>query len=166
VGEWAEAQRYAQQAATMAGNDGWVYVEIPHWCVIEALLRGKDAVRAREHFGRLDAHQGDGQRDRVQYLRASAELAQGEGQQEQARSHLEEARVLAEEIGLVAERWQIQAALADLDQSRGEQALADQSYAQAGNVIQELAEEIEDEVLRTCFLTAPQVRHVLEQVTR
>jgi DNA-binding SARP family transcriptional activator len=166
VGEWAEAQRYAQQAATVAGNDGRLYVEIPHWCVTEALLRGKDAAKAREHFGRLDAHQGDGQRDRVQYLRTSAELAQGEGHQEQAHFHLEEARVLAEEIGLAEERWQIQVALADLDRSRGEQVSADLAYAQAVSVVQELAEKIEDEGLRTRFLTAPQVRHVLEQATR
>ncbi len=166
VGEWADAQRYARQAATIAGDYGWLYAEIPHWCVMEALLRGGDAVMAQQHLGRLDAQQGDGQRDRVQYLQACAELAQWEGHQEQTRSHLEEARNLAEEIGLAEERWQIQVALGDLDQSRGEQALAGQAYAQAVSVVQELAEKIEDETLQTRFLTAPRVRHVLEQAAR
>jgi DNA-binding SARP family transcriptional activator len=166
MGEWADAQRYAQQAGLVAGNDRFVYVEIPHWSVTEAFVRGKDAARAREHLARLNAHTGDGQRDRVQYLRASAELAQGEGQQEQAHSHLEEAHVLAEAIGLTEERWQIQVALADLDQAWGERGLADLAYAQAGSVVQELAEKIEDDVVRTRFLTAPQVRYVLEQATR
>ncbi len=129
-------------------------------------MRGKDAARASEHLARLNAHTGDGQRDRVQYLRASAELAQGQGLQEQAHSHLEEARVLAEEIGLTEERWQIQVALADLDQARGEQGLADLAYAQAESVVQGLAEKIEDDVMRTRFLTAPRVRYVLEQATR
>lgn len=166
VGEWADAQRYARQAATVAGDHGLLYVQIPHWCVTEALLRGEDAARAQEHLSRLNAHNGDGQRDRVQYLRASAELARWEGRREQARSHLEEACALAEEIGLSDERWQIQMALGDLDQLRGEQVLAGQAYAQAVSVVQELAEKIEDEALQTRFLTAPQVRHVLEQAAR
>jgi DNA-binding SARP family transcriptional activator len=166
VGEWAEAQRYAQQAAAVAGNDEGVYVEIPHRSVTEMLLRGGEAMRAREQLDRLNAHQGDGQRDRVQYLRASAELAQWEGHQDLAHSHLEEACVLAKEIGLFDERWQIQVALGDLDQSRGEQVLAGLAYAQAMSVVQDLAEKIENEELRTHFLTAPQVQHALEQATR
>ncbi len=163
AGEWAEAQHYARQAAMVAGDHGWVYAEIPYWCVTEALLHEGDVARAREHLSQLNAHQGDGQRDRVQYLRASAELAQWEGHQEQAHSHLEEARILAEEIGLPDERWQIQVALGDLNQSRGEQVLAGQAYAQAMSVVQELAEKIEDEHLRTRFLTAPQVLRAVVQ---
>ncbi len=164
MGEWTNALRYARQVVTVAGDHGLAYAEIPHWCVTEALLRGGDAAMAQVYLVRLNVHNGDGQRDRVQYLRASAELAQWEGHQEQARAHLEEAGVLAEEIGLAEERWQIQVALGDLEQSRGEQTLAGQSYAQAVCVIQELAEKIEEKVLQTGFLTAPQVRHVLEQV--
>lgn len=64
------------------------------------------------------------------------------------------------------ERWQIQVALGDLDQLRGEQVQAGQAYAQAVSVIQELAEKIEDEALRTNFLTAPQVQRVLTQAAR
>ena len=160
--EWADAQHYAQQAATVAGNNGLLYVEIPHWCVTKALLHGGDAAKVREYLGHLSARNGDGQRDRVQYLRARAELAEWEGRREQARSSLEEARVLAEEIGLADERWQVQVALGDLEQSQGEQVLASQAYTQAVRVVQDLAEKIEDEALRTRFLTAPQVQHVLE----
>jgi len=166
VGERADAQRYAKQATMVAGEHGLVYVEIPHWSVTEALLHGGDAVGAKAHLARLNTHNGDGQRDRVQYLWASAELAVWEGYPEQARSHLEEARVLAEEIGLADERWQIQVALGDLDLSQGEGVLADQAYAQAVSVVQALAEKIEDGALRTSFLTAPQVRRVLEHVAR
>ncbi len=162
VGEWADAQRYARQAATVVGEHGLLYAEIPHWCVTEALLHGGDAARAQEHLGQLDAHNGDGQRDRVQYLRAYAELARWEDHREQARSLLEEARMLAEEIGLAGERWQIQVAIGDLDQSRGEPLLAGQAYTQAVSVVQALAEKIEDEALRTHFLTTPQVQRALE----
>ena len=166
VGEWTDAQRYAQQAVTVAESYGLVYMEIPHWSVMEALLREGDAVRAKVHLAQLNAHIGDGRRDRVPYLWASARLAVWEGHPEQARSHLEEARVLAEEIGLSDERWQIQVALGDLDQSRGEVVLADQAYAQAVSVVQALAERIEDGALRTSFLTAPQVRRVLEHAAQ
>jgi len=143
-----------------------LYTAIPHWCVTETLLREENAVKAREHLKRLDAHLGDGHRDRVQYLRANAELALWEGHHGQARSQLEEARVLAEEIGLFDEQWQLQVALGDLDQSQGEETLAGQAYAQAVSVVQELAEKIEDETLRTRFLAAPLVQHALEHVTR
>ncbi len=164
VEEWADAERYARQAAMVVGEHELVYVEIPHWCIMETLLRGGDAVRAQEYLTQLNVHNGDGRRDRVQYLWTSAELAGWEGRQEQARSLLEEACVLAKEIGLSDELWQIQVVLGDLDQSRGELVLAGQAYAQAARVVQELAERIEDEVLRTRFLTAPKVRRVLEHV--
>ena len=164
VGEWADAQRYARQAAAVADGHGLVYAEIPHWCVTQALLHEGNATTARGHLIQLNTHNGDGQRDRVQYLRASAELAQWEGHQEQARSHLEEACVLAEAIGLAEERWQLQVSLGDLDQSRGEPVLANQAYAQAVSVLQELSEKIEDEAWRARFLSAPRVRRVWEHV--
>jgi DNA-binding SARP family transcriptional activator len=166
VEAWDDAQRYARQAVTVAGEQRLVYTGIPHWCVTAALLHGGEATTAQEHLVRLNTYNGSGQRDRVQYLRASAELAQWEGHQEQARSHLEEAHVLAEKIGLAEERWRIRVALGDLDLSQGEQLLAGQAYAQAVSVIQELAEKIEEKELRTQFLTAPQVHHALEQAAR
>ncbi len=166
VGKWATALRYARQAAMAADDYVLSYAEIPHWSVTEALLRGGDVARTREHLGRLDARNGDGRADRVQYLRAYAELARWEGHREQALSSLEEARVLAEEIGLADEQWQVQVALADLYQSQGEQVLAGQAYVRAATVVQELAEKIVDETMRTSFLAAPQVRRVLEQAVR
>ncbi len=166
LGEWADAERYARQATRGAGEHELVYIEIPHWCVTEALLRGGDAVRAKAHLAHLNAHTGDGRRDRVPYLWACARLAAWEGRSEQARSSLEEARVLAEEIGLSDERWQLQVTLGDLDLARGEAELADCTYAQAMSVVQELAERIEDEALRTSFLTAPKVQRILEYAAR
>ena len=57
-------------------------------------------------------------------------------------------------------------ALGDLDQVQGEQVQADRTYAQAVSVVQELAEKIEDEALRTRFLTAPRIRRSLEYAAR
>lgn len=163
--EWTDAWRYAQQTMTVAGDYGSSYAEMPHWRITEAFLHEGDTATARKHLARLNAHKGDGQRDRVPYLRASAELAEWEGRREQARAHLEEARLLAEAIGLAEEQWQIQVALGDLDLLRGESALADQAYIRAVSVVQELAGNIEDEALRTFFLTAPPVRRALKQAT-
>lgn len=163
AGEWTNAHFYARQAATGADNQVLSYTELPHWSVTEVLLHAGDIVQTREHLRRLDAHKGDGLRDRVQYLRAYAELARWEGHHDQARSSLEEARVLAEEIGLADERWQVQVLLADLYQILGERTLASQAYTRAAAVVQELARKIADEAMRTSFLAAPQVLHVLEQ---
>ncbi|MDQ2902017.1 MAG: AAA family ATPase [Chloroflexota bacterium] len=160
--EWDDAHHYARQAATVADDQGISYAELPHWSVTKALLHAGDVVQTREHLRRLDARSGDGLRDRVQYLRACAELARWEGQHALARSSLEEACVLAEEIGLAEERWQLPVVLADLYQAQGEQVLAAQAYTRAATVVQELASKVVDEAMRTGFLAAPQVRHVLE----
>ena len=165
MGEWADAHRYARQALIVEGTNVLSYAGIPEWCVTEALLRDGDVALAHDHIDYLGTHIGDGRRDRIQYLQAYAVFAQWESQLEQAASYLEEARLLAEEIGLPGELWYIQAVLADLYQSRGEQAPAGQAFVQAATVVQELAGKIEDETLRSSFLAAPRVRRVLEQGT-
>jgi len=162
TGKWADAHRYARQASIVEGYNMLSYAGIPQWFITEALLRGGDIALAQEHLGRLGTRTGDGRRDRIQYLQAYAGLARWDGHLEQALSYLEEACVLAEEIGLPGELWHVQAALGDLYQSRGEQMPADQAFAQAATIVQGLAGKIEDEALRTSFLAAPQVRHVLE----
>ncbi len=162
TGKWADAHRYARQASIVEGYNMLSYAGIPQWFITEALLRGGDIALAQEHLGRLGTRTGDGRRDRIQYLQAYAGLARWDGHLEQALSYLEEACVLAEEIGLPGELWHVQAALGDLYQSRGEQMPADQAFAQAATIVQGLAGKIEDEALRTSFLAVPQVRHVLE----
>ncbi len=163
AGERAEAYRYARQASKGEGDTVLSYAGIPQWCVTEALLRGGDIVLAQEQLSRLGTCIGDGRRDRIEYLQAYADFAWWDGHREQALSSLEEARTLAEEIGLPGELWHIQATLADLYRSQGEQMPAGQAFAQAATVVQELAKQIEDEALRTSFLAASQVRRVLEQ---
>ncbi len=161
-GEWSEAHSYARQAAVVDGSRVVPYAGMPRWSVPEALLRGGDITLAEQYIGHLGAHPGDGRRDRIEYLRAVAGLARWKGQLEQVRTHLEEARVLAEESSLPGELWQIEAALADLYASRGEQLSAVRACVQAATVLRELGGKVEDEVLRANFLAAPQVRRVLE----
>jgi len=160
--EWSEAQRYAQQASALEGYEVIPYVVMPRWLITEALLHSGNIARAEEYVGKFGECHKDGRRNRIEYLQAYASLAQGEGQTGRALSHLEEARMLAEEIGLPGELWHIQAALADLYQSRGELVLAVQCRSQAATVVRKLTRMIEDEALQTGFLAAPQVRRVLD----
>ena len=99
---------------------------------------------------------------RLPYLQAEALLAAWEGESEQAIGHLREAAELAAEIGLPAERWQIQAALGRLHKEAGEQAQARTAFAEAARIIQELAEGIGDEALRTSFLAGLPLQGVLQ----
>lgn len=163
LGEWAEASRYARQAAMGENTHVLSCAGLPQWCVTEALLHAGDVALAQAHLAHLGARTGDGRRDRIMYLRASAAFAQWERHLEQAVSSLEEARALAEESGLPGDLWQVQAALADLYLSWGDQMPAGQAFAQAASVVQALARKIEDEALRSSFLAAPRVRRVLEQ---
>ena len=164
--QWSDAYRYARQAAIVEGFNALSNVAIPRWFVAEALWRGGDAVLAKAHIGLLEAYNGDGRRDRLQYLQAFAGLARWEGHLDQALSSLEEARILAEEIGLPGELWRVQATLAELYQSRGERMPAGQAQSQAATVIQELALKISDEVRRSNFMAAPQVQRILKQATQ
>ena len=85
-----------------------------------------------------------------------------EGHSEQAIDHLREAAGLAAELGLPGERWQIQAALGTLYEAAGEPAQARTAWASAARIIQELAQGIKDETLRTCFLAGSQIHPVLQ----
>ena len=71
--------------------------------------------------------------------------------------------MLANEIGLPGELWQIEVALGEVYTSCGEMEQAYQAFARAVAIVQGLAEKMEDEVLRTNFLTAPAVQRVLER---
>jgi hypothetical protein len=93
-------------------------------------------------------------------------LAQCEHEIDQAIAYLEAARVLAQQLGLPGELWQILAALGELSQSYKNESQAWQVYAHAAQIVQSLADEMEDGQQRTTFLSAQQVRAVLEHDAR
>ncbi len=97
------------------------------------------------------------------YLRARATLSQWDGEMREAIASLQEAAVLASEIGLPGELWQIQVALGEVYASCGEREQAYQTFARAVAIVQGLAEKMGDEALRTTFRAVPQVRRVLER---
>jgi tetratricopeptide (TPR) repeat protein len=162
--EWEQAYRYAVQAivlrkSTDAAVIGWDFYSQYE---AEALLRGGDEHQAREAVHRLGERLGPYQRFRIPYLRSEAAIAAWDGQSEQAIGHLREAVQLAADLGLPAERWQIQAALGSLYQAGGEQELARTAFGEAARIIQGLAEGIRDEARRSRFLAGPQIHQVLQ----
>ncbi len=73
---------------------------------------------------------------------------------------------MAEEIGLPGELWQIWAARGELHEQRGESEEAHGAFSRAAGIVERLAGEIEDEALKEGFLSAPQLRRVLETSAR
>ena len=73
---------------------------------------------------------------------------------------------MAEEIGLPGELWQIWAARGELHEQRGESEVAHGAFFRAAHIVERFAGEIEDEILNEGFLSASQLRRVLETSAR
>jgi DNA-binding SARP family transcriptional activator/predicted ATPase len=168
AGEWEAAYGYASKSivlrkSTDAALIAWDFS--PHY-ETEALLRGGEERQAREEVHRLGERLGPYRRFRIPYLRSEALLSAWEGQPEQAIDHLTEAAGLAADLGVPAERWQIQAALGGLYQLVGEHTQAQAAFGEAARIIRGLAEGIGDETRRSNFLAGPQIQPVLQQAQR
>jgi tetratricopeptide (TPR) repeat protein len=166
AGEWGQAHTYAVQAMALreSFDRAMILLDFSRQYETEALLRGGDESQAREAIQRLGERLGSNRRFRIPYLQSLAVLAAWEGQREQAIGHLREAAGLAADMGLPAEQWQIQAALATVYEAGGEPAQAHTAWASAARIIAGLAEGITDEALRTRFLAGPQIHLVLQHV--
>jgi tetratricopeptide (TPR) repeat protein len=168
IEEWDQAYRYAIKAITVrkSSDVALLVLDFYHEYETEALLHGGDERQAREEVHRLGERLGPYRRFRIPYLRSEALLSAWDGQREQAIGHLTEAAQLAAELGLPAERWQIQATLGRLYQVVGEPTQAQAAFGEAATIIRGLAEDIGDEALRTNFLAGPQIQPVLQQAQR
>jgi len=161
AGQWQEAYSYALKALAVR-DYSIVYGGLTRWHETEALLRGGSIEQAREDVRRFGERAHNKRRYRIPYLRALAVLAHWENEIDQAITHLEAARVLAEQLGLPGELWQILAVLGEFYQSCKSESQAQQACARAAQVVQSLAVGMEDERQRTAFLSAQRVRAVLE----
>ena len=63
---------------------------------------------------------------------------------------------------LPGELWQIWAAHGELHEQREEPEVAHDTFSRATQIVERFAGEIEDEILNKGFLSAPQLRRVLE----
>jgi tetratricopeptide (TPR) repeat protein len=165
AGDWKSAYTYALEAVAVRKDieTSLPFIDFLRYFETEALLRGGEEERAREEVQRLGARIRTTRRQRLPYLRALATLARWDGEIREALASLQEAAVLANEIGLPGELWQIEVALGEMYASSGEREQAHQKFARAMAIVQKLAAKMEDEARRSNFLTEPVVRHVLER---
>jgi DNA-binding SARP family transcriptional activator/tetratricopeptide (TPR) repeat protein len=166
AGEWEAASRYALQAIAMRKRTeaGLVALDFYAHYETEALLHAGQERQAQEAVQRLGERLLTNRRFRLPYLRSLAVLADWQGLGSQAIGHLREAAGLAADLGLPAEQWQIQAALARVYQAGGEQEQARLAFGETARIIQGLAEGIGDETLRARFLAGPQIQQVVQHV--
>jgi tetratricopeptide (TPR) repeat protein len=164
AGDREAAHRYALDSVGIrdAAPARLMWLDFVRHHEIEALLRGGEEKLAREDVKRLGERVGGNHRFRLVYLRMLAVLAEWDGQTGEALARLQEARTLAEEIGLPGELWQIWAARGELHEQRGEPEEAHGAFFRAAGIVERLAGEIEDEALKKGFLSAPHLRRVLE----
>jgi DNA-binding SARP family transcriptional activator/tetratricopeptide (TPR) repeat protein len=168
AGEWEAAYQYALKAIALRKSfeRALIAFDFSLQYETEALLRAGEERQAKEAVQRLGERLGNYQRFRLPYLRSSARLSAWEGQSEQAIGHLREAAGIAVDLGLPAEQWQIQAALGRVYEARGEQGQAHSAWTSADRIIQELAQGIKDEALRSRFLAGPQIQPVVQHAQR
>ena len=164
AGDWKSAYTYALEAVAVRKDieTSLPFIDFLRYFEIEALLRGGEEGRAREEVQRLGEGSRTTRRQRLPYLRALATLAEFDGETREALASLQEAAVLAHEIGLPGELWQIEVALGEVYASSGQREQAHQAFARAMAIVQKLAAKMEDEARRSNFLAEPVVRRVLE----
>jgi len=168
AGDREAAHRYAVDSVWIrdAAPARLMWLDFTRHHETEALLWGGNEELAREGVKRLGERVGGNRRFRLVHLQMLAVLAEWDGQTGEALRRLQEARALAEEIGLPCEMWQIWAALGELHEQRGEPEEAHGAFSRAARILERLAGEIEDEALKEDFLSAPQLRRVLEASAR
>ncbi len=156
VGEWPEAQSYATQALAHRSDSTFLYAGLTRWYESEILVRtgySERVVADLERFGRLVEQS---RRYRISYWRAQAALALWHDDVEVAQHYLQEAALLAEEIGLPGEQWLIEVARGDIYRTQGNKAEAQSTLAHAEEIARALANSIEDQQVRAKFLAQVQ----------
>jgi tetratricopeptide (TPR) repeat protein len=166
AGDWKSASTYALEAVAVRKDieTSLPFIDFLRYFETEALLRGGEEERARQEVQRLGAGSRTTRRQRLPYLRALATLAEFDGETREALASLHEAAVLANEIGLPGELWQIEVARGEVYASSGQSEQAHQAFARAMTMVHKLAANMEDEARRSNFLAEAAVRRVLERV--
>jgi predicted ATPase/DNA-binding SARP family transcriptional activator len=164
AGQWQQAYTYALKAAAARDPTILSLGGAARWYEIAALLWGGSADQAREEVRRFGEGMNNNRRSAIPYLRSLTVLAQSRGEIDAAIAHLQEAVGFAEEVGLPGELWSLCVELGEIYQKQGDESQADRTFARAAEIIQVLADTMEDQQQRTTFLSAPVVKRVLEHV--
>jgi DNA-binding SARP family transcriptional activator len=163
-GDWETARRYAVEAAAMreAAPTRLMPLDFARHYETEALLRGGEERLAHEDVRILGERVGQNRRFRLIHLRMLAVVSRWNGERDEAITYLREAQILAEQIGLPGELWQIQSDLGELHKASRQPDAAQVAFNRAADTLRTLIENMSDEGLREGFLDAPLVRRVLE----
>ncbi len=162
-GDWSEALMAARQAQAVRDERVLPIYLAPSWHETEVWLRAGERAEAEREIARLQRRLGGNRRQRISLLRSQAVLARWDGKGEEALSHLQEAASIAQAIGLPGDLWQIQEELSELYEQLGHPEQARVAFNQAAQILENLAERIQDETLRAQFLATEPVRRVLER---
>jgi tetratricopeptide (TPR) repeat protein len=155
-GQWSQACEHAilstEARFKIDAENAWNAPRLRRDLETEALLRGGEIELARKSVERLGEFTSHYVRRRIPYLRALSVLEVWDEKLELAIKHLEEARDLMIPIGLPNERWTLEAKLAELYERHGDLENSREARVNALEVIESLAEKIDDLEMRTTFL--------------
>jgi DNA-binding SARP family transcriptional activator/tetratricopeptide (TPR) repeat protein len=165
AGDQEAARRYALEAMAIraAAPAKLIFFDFERHYETEVLLRSGEESLARQEVRRLGESVGQNKRFRLAHLRMLTTMSRWDGDIRGAQAHLREAEDLAQEIELPGELWHIRAALGELHEECGDDALAGDAFLQSAQTLRSLAGRIGEPALRASFLAAPQVRHVLDR---
>jgi DNA-binding SARP family transcriptional activator len=150
AGAWAEAATFAQEALALR-RPGQVYVGCARWLETEALVRAGLRDSAAADLEQTARSTPMYPRMQLQLERGRAVLAAATGDAATAAAHLEAAGVLAEQLGLRYDRWQIDLALAAIYGALGSPA-AVTCQMQATAAVTAFAARVTDPELRARLL--------------
>ena len=162
AGDWDRAFVYAKRSLLFREAKSLLPMSFSVYFETEALLRGGASDLARSGVEQLGQGSRNNRRYRIAWLRSLAVLARWDQDQAQAITYLREALALVQEIGLPGEEWAIWGSLSDLFAQRGESDLAQEARASAAAILLGLANSLDRPELRSGFLAADAVRHILE----
>lgn len=151
MGEWKKAQAYAGQALEQEMIGAWLFSGFQIWLLTAALLRGGDAVQARQTTQHFAGRVGDNPRYQIPCRRSLALLAEHDDDLAGAAAHLEAALAQAREITLPGEEGSLLADLADVKERQGEEERATALRHQAHETVELITGQIEDADLRKRF---------------
>jgi tetratricopeptide (TPR) repeat protein len=159
--DWQSAYREARALEQVTLDRNIPYnLLIASGLLVETMVRSGEIEAAAMFVRVFGKHVGGSRRSQVSYLCAFAVLERARGETVQAIGHLQEAAALAEDIGLPGELWQIEIALAESFQRRGDVSQAQSACERAAAIVQSLAEKIGDEGMRRAFLRTVQIPQI------
>jgi tetratricopeptide (TPR) repeat protein len=176
LGDLEQAQRYLEKVyhgAQQRGKWGeewmkWRYAQHLYHSLGELWLTKGDAAQALE-FAEECLKLAEPTMSRKNLvkgwrLKGQALLAQGKG--EQAEAALARALTIGREIGNPPQLWKTYKALGALYESQADRERAQAAYQNAINVIDGVAEQLQDQELRGTFLTARPVQAIREHLAQ